>query len=84
MSQGFIAILFNDPFAVMNTTGLVALALVGSSKAIHEEFDLFEITIAGLAMAFAGGATRDLLGNNDRTVNFTTAKRDCSYSLRID
>ncbi len=45
----------------MNTIGLVAFALVGSSKAIREEFDLFGVTIAGLAMAFAGGATRDLL-----------------------
>ncbi|WP_323174243.1 TRIC cation channel family protein [Natrialba sp. PRR66] len=61
MSQDFIALLFGDPFAVMNTIGLVAFALVGSSKAIREEFDLFGVTIAGLAMAFAGGATRDLL-----------------------
>jgi uncharacterized membrane protein YeiH len=53
--------LFGDPFAVMNTIGLVAFALVGSTKAIREEFDLFGITIVGLAMAFAGGATRDLL-----------------------
>ncbi|MFC5279380.1 trimeric intracellular cation channel family protein [Halorubrum rubrum] len=45
----------------MNTIGLVAFALVGSAKAIREEFDLFGITIVGLAMAFAGGATRDLL-----------------------
>lgn len=61
MSQDFIAILFGDPFAVMNTIGLVAFALVGSSKAIREEFDVFGITTVGLAMAFAGGATRDLL-----------------------
>lgn len=61
MSQGIVAILFGDPFAVMNTIGLVAFALVGSSKAIREEFDLLGITIVGLAMAFAGGATRDLL-----------------------
>lgn len=45
----------------MNTIGLVAFALVGSSKAIREEFDVFGIAIVGLAMAFAGGATRDLL-----------------------
>src|SRR6056297_3182757 len=45
----------------MNTIGLVAFALVGSSKAIREEFDLFGIAIVGLAMAFAGGITRDLL-----------------------
>ncbi|WP_142985772.1 trimeric intracellular cation channel family protein [Halorubrum cibi] len=45
----------------MNTIGLVAFALVGSTKAIREEFDLFGIAIVGLAMAFAGGATRDLL-----------------------
>lgn len=61
MSQNLIAVLFGDPFAVMNTIGLVAFALVGSSKAIREEFDLFGITIVGLAMAFAGGATRDIL-----------------------
>ncbi|RRJ31580.1 trimeric intracellular cation channel family protein [Halocatena pleomorpha] len=47
----------------MNTIGLVAFALVGSSKAIREEFDLFGITVVGLAMAFAGGMTRDLLVN---------------------
>ncbi|MGQ3327692.1 MULTISPECIES: trimeric intracellular cation channel family protein [Halorubrum] len=45
----------------MNTIGLVAFALVGSSKAIREEFDLLGIVIVGLAMAFVGGATRDLL-----------------------
>ncbi|MES3516831.1 MAG: TRIC cation channel family protein [Natronomonas sp.] len=45
----------------MNTIGLVAFALVGASKAIREEFDLFGIAIVGLAMAFAGGVTRDLL-----------------------
>lgn len=61
MSQDLVAVLFGDPFAVMNTIGLVAFALVGSSKAIREEFDVFGITIVGLAMAFAGGATRDLL-----------------------
>jgi uncharacterized membrane protein YeiH len=61
VSQDLIAALFGDPFAVMNTIGLVAFALVGSSKAIREEFDLFGITIVGLAMAFAGGVTRDLL-----------------------
>jgi uncharacterized membrane protein YeiH len=61
VSQDVIAILFGDPFAVMNTIGLVAFALVGSSKAIREEFDVFGIVIVGLAMAFAGGATRDLL-----------------------
>ncbi|RBI62146.1 trimeric intracellular cation channel family protein [halophilic archaeon] len=61
MSQDFVTILFGDPFAIMNTIGLVAFALVGSSKAIREGFDVFGITIVGLAMAFAGGATRDLL-----------------------
>jgi uncharacterized membrane protein YeiH len=59
--QDVITILFGDAFAVMNTIGLIAFALVGSSKAIREEFDLLGITIVGLAMAFAGGATRDLL-----------------------
>jgi len=61
VSQAIIATLLGDPFAVMNTVGLVAFAFVGSSKAIREEFDLLGITIVGLAMAFAGGATRDLL-----------------------
>jgi len=61
MGQNLLAVLFGDPFAVMNTIGLVAFALVGSSKAMREEFDLLGITIVGLAMAFAGGATRDLL-----------------------
>ncbi|WP_226004474.1 trimeric intracellular cation channel family protein [Natrinema salinisoli] len=61
MSQDVIGVLFGDPFAVMNAIGLVAFALVGSSKAIREEFDVFGILIVGLAMAFAGGATRDLL-----------------------
>ncbi|WP_394296444.1 trimeric intracellular cation channel family protein [Natronococcus occultus] len=45
----------------MNTIGLVAFALVGSSKAIRERFDLFGIAVVGLAMAFAGGVTRDVL-----------------------
>lgn len=45
----------------MNTIGLIAFALVGSAKAIREEFDLFGIAVVGLAMAFAGGMTRDLL-----------------------
>lgn len=53
--------LFGGPFAVMNTIGLVAFALVGASKAIREEFDLLGVLIVGLAMAFAGGVTRDLL-----------------------
>ncbi|WP_225336424.1 trimeric intracellular cation channel family protein [Halomicrobium urmianum] len=61
MSQDVVATLFGDPFAVMNTIGLIAFALVGSSKAIREEFDLFGIAVVGLAMAFAGGMTRDLL-----------------------
>ncbi|MFT4946555.1 MAG: putative membrane protein YeiH [Natronomonas sp.] len=61
MGQTILAALFGDPFAVMNTVGLIAFALVGSSKAINEEFDILGITIVGLAMAFAGGTTRDLL-----------------------
>ncbi|GAA0523566.1 Uncharacterized membrane protein YeiH [Halorubrum aquaticum] len=61
MSRELLVTLFGDPFAVMNTIGLVAFALVGSTKAIREEFDLFGITIVGLAMAFVGGATRDVL-----------------------
>ncbi|OVE83059.1 trimeric intracellular cation channel family protein [Natronolimnobius baerhuensis] len=63
MSQDLLVTLFGDPFAVMNTIGLIAFALVGSSKAIREEFDVFGIAIVGLAMAFAGGVTRDLLVN---------------------
>ena len=63
MIQGVSGVPFVDPFAVMNTVGLVAFALVGSAKAIREEFDLFGITVVGLAMAFAGGATRDILVN---------------------
>jgi uncharacterized membrane protein YeiH len=61
VTLGFLDVLFDDPFTVMNTIGLVAFALVGSSKAIREGFDVFGIAIVGLAMAFAGGATRDLL-----------------------
>lgn len=56
-----LSLLVSDPFVVVNTIGLIAFALVGSSKAIREEFDVFGITIVGLAMAFAGGVTRDLL-----------------------
>jgi uncharacterized membrane protein YeiH len=61
MDQDLLAVLFGDPFAVMNTIGLIAFAFVGSSKAIREEFDVLGISIVGLAMAFAGGVTRDLL-----------------------
>lgn len=61
MGQELLEVLFGDPFAVMNTVGLIAFAFVGSSKAIREEFDLLGISIVGLAMAFAGGATRDIL-----------------------
>lgn len=61
MGQNLLAVLFGDPFTVMNTIGLVAFALAGASKAIREEFDVLGITIVGLAMAFAGGVTRDLL-----------------------
>jgi uncharacterized membrane protein YeiH len=61
MGQSLPTTLFGDPFAVMNTIGLIAFAFAGSSKAIREEFDLLGISIVGLAMAFAGGATRDIL-----------------------
>lgn len=61
MIEGLLVSLFGGPFAAMNTVGLVAFALVGSTKAIREEFDLFGIAVVGLAMAFAGGITRDLL-----------------------
>jgi uncharacterized membrane protein YeiH len=52
-----------DPFTAMNTVGLVAFALVGATKAIREEFDVFGIAVVGLVTAFAGGATRDVLVN---------------------
>jgi uncharacterized membrane protein YeiH len=52
-----------DPFTVMNTVGLVAFALVGATKAIREEFDVFGVAVVGLVTAFAGGATRDLMVN---------------------
>jgi uncharacterized membrane protein YeiH len=42
--------------AAFATTGAIVAARVG-----REEFDLLRITIVGVAMAFAGGATRDLL-----------------------
>ena len=58
-----VSVLAGDPFAVMNTIGLVAFALVGATKAIREEFDLFGVGVVGLSMAFAGGVTRDLLVN---------------------
>jgi uncharacterized membrane protein YeiH len=61
VSQDLIAILVGDPFAAVNTMSLVAFAFVGSSKPIREEFDVFGVLIVGLAMAFAGGVTRDLL-----------------------
>nr|WP_318571274.1 TRIC cation channel family protein [Salinigranum marinum] len=63
MTQEFVDALFVDPFAVMNTIGLVAFALVGATKAIREEFDMFGVTVVGLATAFAGGMTRDILVN---------------------
>ncbi|WP_210424173.1 trimeric intracellular cation channel family protein [Halorussus ruber] len=47
----------------MNTVGLVAFALVGATKAIREEFDVFGVAVVGLVTAFAGGATRDLMVN---------------------
>ena len=47
----------------MNTIGLVAFALVGSAKAIRERFDLFGVAVVGLATAFVGGTTRDILVN---------------------
>ncbi|SEH41286.1 Uncharacterized membrane protein YeiH [Halopenitus malekzadehii] len=50
-----------DPFAIMNSIGLIAFALVGAAKAIREEFDLFGITVVGLTTAFVGGATRDVI-----------------------
>ncbi|SFF82686.1 Uncharacterized membrane protein YeiH [Halopelagius inordinatus] len=61
MVQDVVGAVSLDPFAVMNTVGLVAFALVGSTKAIREEFDVFGIAVVGLVTAFAGGATRDVL-----------------------
>ena len=61
MVAGTLGALLADPFVVMNTIGLVAFALAGSTKAIRERFDLFGITVVGLATAFAGGVTRDIL-----------------------
>lgn len=61
MNPAILTVLFENPFAIANAIGLVAFALVGAAKAIREEFDLFGITVVGLAMAFAGGATRDVL-----------------------
>lgn len=63
MTLTLVTVLFGDPFAAMNTIGLVAFSLVGSAKAVREEFDLFGITVVGLVMAFAGGVTRDLFVN---------------------
>ena len=51
----------NTLFWVANAVGLVAFALVGASKAIHEGFDPFGVTVVGLVTAFGGGTTRDLL-----------------------
>jgi uncharacterized membrane protein YeiH len=61
VTQGIVDALFVGPFTVMNTVGLVAFALVGATKAIREEFDMFGVTVVGLATAFAGGMTRDIL-----------------------
>lgn len=63
MIRDFVSVLFGDPFTVVNTTGLIAFALVGAAKAIREEFDLFGVVVVGLATAFVGGVTRDLLVN---------------------
>jgi uncharacterized membrane protein YeiH len=63
VTQDIVDALFVDPFAVMNTIGLVAFALVGATKAMREEFDMFGVTVVGLATAFAGGMTRDILVN---------------------
>nr|WP_255170373.1 TRIC cation channel family protein [Natrononativus amylolyticus] len=61
MIEELFGVVAGDPFAVMNTVGLVAFALVGATKAIREEFDLFGVAVVGLATAFAGGVTRDIL-----------------------
>lgn len=61
--QAVIQSILTDPFVIMNAIGLVAFALVGAAKAIRERFDLFGVVVVGLATAFAGGATRDVLVN---------------------
>ncbi len=61
--QDLTGVLPVDPFTVMNAVGLVAFALVGATKAIREDFDVFGIVVVGLATAFAGGTMRDLLVN---------------------
>ncbi len=53
--------ILNPVFEVVNAIGLIAFALVGSSKAVREEFDLFGVLIVGLLTAFGGGTARDLL-----------------------
>jgi uncharacterized membrane protein YeiH len=63
MTASLPELLVVDPFAVMNTVGLVAFALVGATKAVRERFDVFGVAVVGLATAFAGGTTRDLLVN---------------------
>jgi len=63
VSQDLLDALLVDPFTAMNTVGLVAFALVGATKAMREEFDVFGVAVVGLVTAFAGGATRDLLVN---------------------
>ncbi|RBI59448.1 trimeric intracellular cation channel family protein [halophilic archaeon] len=50
-----------ETFTIANAIGLVAFALVGASKAIREEFDLFGVLVVGLVTAFGGGTTRDIL-----------------------
>jgi uncharacterized membrane protein YeiH len=54
-------ILDNALFRVANAVGVVAFALVGTSKAIQEGFDPFGVSVVRLVTAFGGGTTRDLL-----------------------
>lgn len=42
MDQNFAGAMFADPFAPIDTVGLVAFALVGATEAIREDLDLFE------------------------------------------
>jgi len=90
VSRSLVAVLFGDPFAVMNTVGLVAFALVGSSKAIREEFDLFGIVIVGLAMAFAAGDPRSSRGAGsaraaipDRDLSGARRRRQRAIGLNV-
>ena len=54
MAQETVDALFVDPFAVINTVEFITFTLVGTTEAIREEFDMFGVTVVGLATVFAG------------------------------